>query len=164
MRAKEFTVEAQDWKGNADGTAQSQATDHTLEEAEQYVKGNYPFFKKYRISRAEPGFRANLDPRQYNRSHAQVTDVDSALDYLQLKQNAMMSGSEQISYSLGYSWHVHENRSSGIAILYYQDRGMGWDEIIIAAKDKNNLKSAVQLFRDAGVIATPKPRKPREPP
>jgi hypothetical protein len=33
---------------------------------------------------------------------------------------------------------------------------MGWDEILIAAKDKKNLAAAVQVFRDAGVIPSPK--------
>lgn len=151
MRAREFTLEAQDWQGNL-GADQAQATDHTMDEAIEYVKGNYPFFKKFRIGRAEPGFRADLDPTQYNKSNAQVNDVDGALDYLQLTQNPVMSGSRQPTPSLGYSWHVHENRGSGLAVFYYEDRGMGWDEIILAAKDKNNLKAEVQLFRDAGVI------------
>ena len=147
--------EAQQWQGNL-GAQQAQTTDHTMDEAIEYIKGNYPFFKKFRIGRAEPGFRADLDPAQYNRSNAQVNDVDSAMDYLQLRENPVMSGSEQISYSLGYSWHTNENRGTGIAVFYYEDRGMGWDEILVAAKDKNNLASAVQVFRDAGVIPTPK--------
>ena len=160
MRANEIITEAQDWQGNR-GADQAQATDHTMDEAIEYVKGNYPFAKKFRISRAEPGFRADLDPAQYNRSHAQVTDVDSAMDYLQLRENPVMSGSKQISHSLGYSWHTNENRGSGIAVFYYEDRGMGWDEIIVAAKDKKNLAAAVQVFRDAGVVPTPKPRAPK---
>ena len=151
MKANEIIKEAQNWQGNQ-GADQAQTTDHTLDEATQYVKGNYPFFKKFRIKRAEPGFSADLDPAQYNRSNAQVNDVDSAMDYLQLRENPVMSGSKQISASLGYSWHTNENRGTGIAVLYYEDRGMGWDEIIVAAKDKKNLASAVQIFRDAGVI------------
>jgi hypothetical protein len=63
-----------------------------------------------------------------------------------------MSGSWQHSYSIGYSWHTNENRSSGIAVLYYEDRGMGSDEIIVAAKDRKNLAAAVGVFRDAGVV------------
>ena len=110
------------------------------------------------MRRAEPGFRSDLDPTEFNRSHAHVNDVDSAMDYLQLRENPVMSGSKQISSSLGYSWHTNENPGSGIAVLYYEDRGMGWDEIIVAAKNKDNLKAAVQVFRDAGVIPTPKPR------
>ena len=143
--------EAQQWQGNL-GVQQAQTTDHTMDEAIQYVKGNYPFFKKFRISRAEPGFRADLDPGQYNRSNAQITDVDSAMDYLQLRENPVMSGSRQPTPSLGYSWHTNENPGSGIAVLYYEDRGMGWDEILVAAKDKKNLAATVQIFRDAGVI------------
>jgi hypothetical protein len=147
--------EAQQWQGNQ-GADQAETTDHTMDEAIQYVKGNYPYHMKFRISRAEPGFRADLDPSQYNRSNAQVTDVDSAMDYLQLRENPVMSGSRQPTPSLGYSWHTNENRGTGIAVFYYEDRGMGWDEILVAAKDKNNLASAVQVFRDAGVIPTPK--------
>ena len=143
--------EAQDWQGNQ-GVNQAETTDHTMDEAIEYVKGNYPYAKKYRVSRAEPGFRAQQDPSQFNRSAAHVNDVDSAMDYLQLRENPVMSGSAQPTPSLGYSWHTNENRGSGIAVLYYEDRGMGWDEIIVAAKDKKNLASAVQVFRDAGVI------------
>jgi hypothetical protein len=165
--------EAQAWQGNR-GAGQAQATDHTLQDAEEYVKGNYPFAKKYRVRRAEPGFRAGtitggglVEPRpgefdrQLRTSQQHVTDVDSAMDYLQLRENPVMSGSKQISSSLGYSWHTNENPGTGIAVLYYEDRGMGWDEIIVAAKNKNNLASAVQVFRDAGVIPTPKPRAAR---
>lgn len=148
---KDKTNEAQQWQGNQ-GVNQAETTDHTMDEAIEYVKGNYPFAKKYRVRRAEPGFRATQDPTQYNRSNAHVNDVDSAIDYLQLKENPVMSGSAQPTPSLGYSWHTNENRGSGIAVLYYEDRGMGWDEIIVAAKDKKNLASAVQVFRDAGVI------------
>ena len=147
--------EAQQWQGNK-GAKQSELTDHTMDEAIQYVKGNYPAFKKFRIRRAEPGFRANLDPSHFNRTNAQLNDIDSALDYLQLRENPVMSGSKQVTPSIGYSWHTHENRSTGIAVFYYEDRGMGWDEILVAAKNKNNLKAAVQVFRDAGVIPQPK--------
>ena len=157
MRSVEFVSdslrvkESQDWQGNR-GILQAETTDHTLEEAEQYVKTNYPFFKKYRVRRAEPGFRAYSDPSQFARGHAHVHDVDSAMDYLQLQENPVMSGSWQHSYSIGYSWHTNENRSSGIAVLYYEDRGMGSDEIIVAAKDRQNLSAAVGVFRDAGVV------------
>jgi hypothetical protein len=74
------------------------------------------------------------------------------MDYLQLQENPVMSGSSQPTPSLGYSWHTNENRGSGIAVMYYEDRGMGSDEIIIAANDKQNLASAVKVFRDAGVV------------
>lgn len=157
MRSVEFVSqslrvkESQDWQGNR-GILQAKTTDHTLEEAEQYVKTNYPVFKKYRVRRAEPGFRAYVDPSHFARSHAHVHDVDSAIDYLQLQENPVMSGSWQHSYSIGYSWHTNENRSSGIAVLYYEDRGMGSDEIIVAAKDRQNLAAAVGVFRDAGVV------------
>ena len=157
MRSVEFASrslrvkESQDWQGNR-GILQAETTDHTLEEAEKYVKTNYPFFKKYRVRRAEPGFRAYFDTSQFTRSHAHVHDVDSAMDYLQLQENPVMSGSWQHSYSIGYSWHTNENRSSGIAVLYYEDRGMGSDEIIVAAKDRQNLAAAVAVFRDAGVV------------
>jgi hypothetical protein len=158
---KTGTSEAQQWQGNR-GADQAHDTDHDMDEARKYIKGNYSFAKKYRVRRAEPGFRANQDSSQFNRSNAHVNDVDSAMAYLQLKQNPAMSGSAQPTPSLGYSWHTNENPGTGIAVLYYEDRGMGWDEIVVAAKDKKNLASAVQVFRDAGVIPQPKATKVAE--
>ena len=157
--AKKEVDEGNEWQGNR-GNSQAEITDHTFDEAKQYIKGNYPFYKTYNVSRVEPGMRYHANPEKVaNKTQSLVTGINGALDYLQVKQNPMMSGSTQVTPSIGYSWHTHENPANGIAILYYEDRGMGNDAITIAAKDRNNLKGAVQVCRDAGVIPTPKVKK-----
>ena len=159
---KNRLIEGVDFKGTNDGMQDAAQTDHTYQEAKAYVRGNYSFARQYRIRRVEPGYRAinrstgELDPNVLNRTQNAINSVDSAVDYLQLKKNPLMSGSVQISYSLGYSWMVLENTQTGIAILYYQDRGMGADEIIIAGKTRDNFEGAKQIFLDAGVIVLPK--------
>ena len=153
---KSKVAEGNEWQGNR-GNSQAGITDHTFDEAKQYIKGNYPFHKTYNVSRVEPGMRYHANPEKVaNKTQSLVKGIDSALDYLQVKQNPMMSGSTQVTPSIGYSWHTHESRANGIAVLYYEDRGMGNDTITIAAKDRNNLKGAVQVCRDAGVIPLPK--------
>ena len=153
---KQGVAEGNEWQGNR-GNSQAGITDHTFDEAKQYIKGNYPFHKTYNVSRVEPGMRYHANPEKVaNKTQSLVKGIDSALDYLQVKQNPMMSGSTQVTPSIGYSWHTHESRANGIAVLYYEDRGMGNDTITIAAKDRNNLKGAVQVCRDAGVIPLPK--------
>lgn len=159
----ESVEEGLDWKGTADGEDDANLTDHTFAEAKEYMKSIYSTTKQYRVRRAEPGFRAykkgnydEPDQKELNKSSAHVTDVDSAIDYLKLKKNAMMSGSKQVTPSIGYSWMVYENPAKGIGVLYYQDRGMGSDEIYIGGKDAAKHKEALQIFRDAGVIPTPK--------
>ena len=157
--AKKEVDEGNEWQGNR-GNSQAGITDHTFDEAKQYIKGNYPFHRTYNVSRVEPGMRYHANPEKVaNKTQSLVTGINGALDYLQVKQNPMMSGSTQVTPSIGYSWHTHENPANGIAILYYEDRGMGNDAITIAAKDRNNLKGAVQVCRDAGVIPTPKVKK-----
>ena len=152
-------AEGNEWQGNR-GNSQAGITDHTFDEAKQYIKGNYPFHRTYNVSRVEPGMRYHANPEKVaNKTQSLVKGIDSALDYLQVKQNPMMSGSTQVTPSIGYSWHTHESRANGIAVLYYEDRGMGNDTITIAAKDRNNLKGAVQVCRDAGVIPPPKVKK-----
>ena len=156
---KQGVAEGNEWQGNR-GNSQAGITDHTFDEAKQYIKGNYPFHKTYNVSRVEPGMRYHANPEKVaNKTQSLVKGIDSALDYLQVKQNPMMSGSTQVTPSIGYSWHTHESRANGIAVLYYEDRGMGNDTITIAAKDRNNLKGAVQVCRDAGVIPLPKVKK-----
>lgn len=153
------TAEGVEWRGTRDGKAEHDRTDHTLDDALEYIKTNYPSVKTYRVRRAEPGFRANLKPNEFNKSNAHVNDVDSAVDYLQLKKNPMMSGSKQFTPSIGMSWMTMENPSTGLAIIYYQDRGMGWDEITLGGKDATKHKQIRQVFRDAGIIPTPKPKQ-----
>lgn len=166
---KAHMEEGLDWKGTDDGEADANLTDHTFAEAEEYMKSIYSTTKRYRVRRAEPGFRVykkgnydEPDQKELNKSSAHITDVDSAIDYLKLKKNAIMSGSEQVTPSLGYSWMVYENRATGIGVLYYQDRGMGSDEIYIGGKDPAKHKEALQVFRDAGVIPTPKRKAKNE--
>jgi hypothetical protein len=154
-----ISEEPLDWQGTDSGARQAAQTDHTLDEAEKYIKANYPAVKKYRVRRAEPGHRARGRTGEFAISDAHVVGVDGAVDYLQLKKNSMMSGSKQVSRGLGYSWMVMENPSNGIAILYYQDRGMGSDEIYIAGKDAKKQKQAQQVFIDAGVLPEPRSKQ-----
>lgn len=159
------------WHGTQSGSDEAQMTDHTMDEAIEYLKTNYPAIKKYMVRRAEYGFRAVNNPKYFDtgdpahlkqdvikKSHAHMTGVDGAVDYLQLKQNKMMSGSKQVTLSIGYSWSVYENPANGIAMMYYQDRGMGQDEIYLAGKNPQIQAQARQVFRDAGILPTPKPR------
>lgn len=158
MRFKEINEAPLDWQGTQSGTQQSAMTDHTFDEAVEYMKVNYPTVKKYMVRRAEYGFRSVDNQKEINKSETHIKGVDGAIDYLQLKRNPMMSGSKQVTLSIGYSWMVYENRATGIGVLYYQDRGMGQDEIYIGGKDATKHKQARQVFRDAGVLPTPVPR------
>ena len=156
--------EAMNWKGTASGVAQSELTDHSFEEAETYIKQNYPLHKTYNIRRTHPGFRI-MQPdgvKQVIKSITQAKGVDAAIAQLGMKENPMMSGSSQVTRSIGWSWNTLENTQHGIAVLYYQDRGMGNDTITIAAKEKNNLLGTVGVFREAGVLPTEVDMKQRQ--
>ena len=139
--------------------------DHDLSDAKEYLKSNYSIVKQFTVRRAEIGWRGwdikNKDVKwnEVNKSKSYVNDVNSAIKYLGVKKNPLMSGSVQVSYSLGYTWTVMEDLSKGIAVLYYQDRGMGSDGITLAAKDKESYKNMYQVFVDAGVIV-PRAKKP----
>lgn len=139
--------------------------DHDLSDAKEYLKSNYSIVKQFTVSRAEIGMRGwdlknkTVKPDEIKKSASYVNDVNSAIKYLGVKKNPLMSGSVQVSYSLGYTWTVMEDLSKGIAVLYYQDRGMGSDGITLAAKDKESYKNMYQVFVDAGVIV-PRAKKP----
>ena len=158
--------EGLDWRGTHDGSDEARNGDHTFDDATAYIQTNYPFKKKYTVRRAEPGFRAGAiakngltDPeafeKEFKKSILHMQGVNGAIDHLGLEKNAMMSGSYQATRSIGFSWMIYENKGNGIGVLYYQDRGMGSDQITIAAKDKKNLEGAIQVFRDAGAISDP---------
>ena len=149
------------WHGTRSGREEAAMTDHTVYDAKQYLKANYPVVKTYNVRRAEPGFRILKRPDELRKSEAHIVGVDGAVDYLQLERNAMMSGSSQWSASIGSSWSVYENTSNGIAIIYYQDRGMGSDSITVAGKTPKIQAQARQVFIDAGVLPEPKPRAGR---
>jgi len=157
-----------EWHGTNTGTNQANNTDHDISEAMDYVKQNYPYSKKYTVRRAEYGFRAlkknpqhflDLDSIETTKSDIHMSAVDGAVNQLGLEENPMMSGSYQHSFSIGYSWNTLENKSTNIAVLYYQDRGMGSDSITVAAKDKKNLLGAISVFQDAGAIQSSEERK-----
>jgi hypothetical protein len=153
-------LESIEWKGNKDGREEAADTAHTIEDAETYVRQHYPVTKMYdALKRAEPGFRAGDAARPdtlrrdiLRRSGAVSYDVDSVINQLQLGRNSMMSGSAQMSNSIGNSWHVHENPTLGIAVIYYQSRGMGPDSLLLAAKDKSKLDQMQQVFQDADIL------------
>lgn len=146
------------------GRSDAELTDHTFDEAEAYIKQNYPLHKTFTIRRMDPGFRMDQPDgvKQVIKSITQSKGVDAALAQLGMKQNNMMSGSAQPTTSIGWSWNTLENSQHGIAVLYYQDRGTGADAITIAAKENNNLLGAVNVFREAGVLPTAVDLKQRQ--
>lgn len=160
MRASEFLPEAINWQGNK-GAEQARYTDHTIDEARQYVKQNYPRNKTYTIRRLEPGFRAldlktgGTNPGAMNASANQEAALNQFVEIFKLQQNTYMSGSEQVSASIGYSWHVGEDKERKHAIFYYEDRGMGNDTITIAAKTLIELKVMEEVLIHTGLIPDP---------
>lgn len=160
MRAMEFINEAINWQGNK-GAAQATSTDHTLDEARQYVKSNYPKHKTYTVRRVEPGFRAlDVKTGEHNddamrASYTQENAINQFVSIFKLKENPYMSGSEQFTSSIGYSWHVGEDSEHKHAILYYEDRGMGSDSITIAGKTAVELKLMHEALIQVGLIPDP---------
>ena len=160
MKANEFIVESIKWQGNL-GANQSRQTDHTIEEARRYVKENYPRNKTYTLNRLEPGFRAlDIKTGSTNTDAAKATlNQEAALnqfvEIFKLKENTYMSGSEQVTASIGYSWHVGEDKERKHAIFYYEDRGMGSDSITIAAKTLVELKVMQEVLIHTGLIPDP---------
>ena len=160
MRANEFMNEAIEWQGNR-GAEQARYTDHTIDEARQYVKQNYPRNKTYTIRRLEPGVRAldlktgGTNQSAVNAAASQEAALNQFVSIFKLQQNAYMSGSEQVSASIGFSWHVGEDRERKHAIFYYEDRGMGSDSITIAAKTNIELKVMEEVLIHTGLIPDP---------
>ena len=162
MRIKEILNEAIPFRSNpqTDPRVNREVGDisHTYDDAKDYQAQHYQFRKYYMLQRVEAGFRTFFSKRnEMQRSVSRMDTVNSAVKQLQLKLNPLWSGSEQApgSISIGWSWYFMESASTGISILYYQDRGMGSDDIIIAAKSKEALDGAVGVFRDAGVLPDP---------
>jgi len=160
MKANEFINESIKWQGNS-GATQARQTDHTIEEARRYVKENYPRNKTYTISRLEPGFRAldaktgSTNPSAANATLNQEAALNQFVEIFKLKQNPYMSGSEQVTGSIGFSWHVGEDKERKHAIFYYEDRGMGNDSITIAAKTIVELKVMQEVLIHTGLIPDP---------
>jgi hypothetical protein len=124
--------------------------DHTISDAEEYLAHIYPVVKKYMVRRAEVGFRAN--DKQFLKSMSHMKDVDGIIKHLGLTKLPTMSGSKQVSPSIGYTWTTFLSPNKKAAITYYQDRGMGQDMIYIAAIDKILHRKIYDVFVDAGVI------------
>lgn len=160
MKANEFINESIKWQGNL-GATQARQTDHTIEEARRYVKENYPRNRTYTISRLEPGFRAldiktgSTNPSAANATLNQEAALNQFVEIFKLKQNPYMSGSEQVTGSIGFSWHVGEDKERKHAIFYYEDRGMGSDSITIAAKTIVELKVMQEVLIHTGLIPDP---------
>jgi hypothetical protein len=137
--------------------------DHTISDAEKYLTHIYPVVKKYMVRRAEVGFRAN--DKQFLKSMSHMKDVDGVISHLGLTKLPTMSGSKQVSPSIGYTWTTFLSPNKKAAITYYQDRGMGQDMIYIAAIDKILHRKIYDVFVDAGVIVgrdkkLPEPKLP----
>lgn len=160
MKAHEIVNESIKWQGNL-GANQARHTDHTIDEARRYVKENYPRHKTYTLSRLEPGFRAldlktgSTNTSAVNASLSQEAALNQFVEIFKLKENPYMSGSEQVSASIGFSWHVGEDKEHKHAIFYYEDRGMGSDSITIAAKTNIELKVMHEVLIHSGLIPDP---------
>lgn len=160
MRASEFIPEAIDWQGNR-GAKQAQYAENTIDEARRYVKENYPRNKTYTIRRLEPGVRAldlktgGTNQSAVNATLSQEAALNQFVSIFKLQQNTYMSGSEQMTPSIGFSWHVGEDRERKHAIFYYEDRGMGSDSITIAAKTNIELKVMEEVLIHTGLIPDP---------
>ena len=148
------------WQGNQ-GINQAMHTDHTIDDAQRYVKENYTKNKTYTIRRLEPGFRAldiktgMLKPEKIHASISQEEALNQFIDIFKLQQNAYLSGSKQITASIGYSWHVAEDSAREHAIFYYEDRGMGQDSITIAAKTTAELDKMREVLIQSGLVPDP---------
>lgn len=160
MKASEFINESIKWQGNL-GANQALQTDHTVEEARHYIKMNYPRNKTYTINRLEPGFRAlniktgSIEKSVANAALNQEAALNQFIEIFKLKENTYMSGSEQVTSSIGFSWHVGEDKDRKHAIFYYEDRGMGSDSITIAAKTIVELKVMQEVLIHTGLISDP---------
>lgn len=152
--------EAIAWQGNS-GVAQAAATDHTIDDAKRYVKENYRYHKTYTIRRLEPGFRAldvksgGIDPKQMRAAVSQEAALNQFIKLFDLEQNRYMSGSQQLTASIGFSWHVGEDSQHQHAVFYYEDRAMGSDSITVAAKTQDDLRKMVNALIQSGLIPDP---------
>lgn len=152
------------WQGNS-GVQQATNTDHTFDEAKHYVKSNYPHNKTFMLRRLEPGFRAmdlrtgDLKSSVVNATLSQEAALNQFVSIFALQQNHYFSGSEQVTASIGYSWHVGEDQTRKHAILYYEDRGMGSDSITIAAKSLPDLDVMQETLIQSGLIPDPAEQK-----
>jgi len=160
--AKRYFVEAMDWQQGNNNVQH----DHTFFEAMEYLKHIYPIVKQYLIRRAEVGFRAvksldylssadpmkHLDDKQFLKSMSNMKNVDAVIKYLNLNRLSIMSGSKQVSASIGYTWTTFLSPKKDFGVIYYQDRGMGQDMIVIGAKDNATHRKVYDVFVDAGVI------------
>lgn len=145
------------WQGNR-GADQAKTTDHTMGEAKKYIASNYPRYKTFKLRRLEPGFQAldkdkNIKAGAANANKSQEKSLNQFFGLFNLKQNEYFSGSKQSTPSIGYSWQVAEDESQKFAILYYEDRGMGWDTITIAAKNPSDLQNMRAALIQAGLIS-----------
>lgn len=141
--------------------------DYSLEDIQKDIKQNYSIFKTYRARRLEPGFRAvktiigadfGLHHDIVQKSADQYQNFDDMTDLLNFTVDNDMSGSEQPTPSIGYSWYTLFNSNRSAGIVYYEDRGMGWDEINLFANDKEIFFLIRKALGSYGFIPTPKPK------
>lgn len=145
--------------------------DHTFDDAVNYIKTNYKFTKKYSVPQislsffidATTGKHLNKDgPARARKRLATTSSVDSFIDDMEFESNPYFSGDYQATRSIGYSWYTMENNSKSIAVLYYEDRGMGGDEALIGANDKKDIDLMRQSLINSGVIQSPEDLKFRK--
>ena len=156
MKIKDLTEAEFDFVGN-NRTGEPVLS---MEEAQQSLARAFPKVKQYTIARAEPGFRAmNLDGTLKSDVVDKVVKFGSSFkgffDYLGLTKDQYLSGSQNVSPSLGYSWHTMSSPKKDYAILYYEDRGMGSDAIFIYAKNTNIIEDLRRELIDWGIVKDP---------
>lgn len=168
MRASDFLFEAGGLPINP--TRGETSDDHTFDDAMEYIKSNYKYIKKYTVPQASLSFFTDLKGNfldkdqevRHRKSAARFTAVDSFVDSFNFVKNPYYSGDHQVGKSIGYSWYVLEDKAKDIACLYYEDRGMGSDNAIIAANDKIELdKIRIELI-NAGIVKDPSEIKARK--
>lgn len=140
---------------------------YPLEDVQKDIKQNYSIYKTYRVRRLEPGFRVVkkvigndfvLDQNMIQKSTTGYQNFDDVTDLLNFHIEHDMSGSEQMTSSIGYSWYTLFNKDRSAGMIYYEDRGMGWDEIYLFANDKKTFLLIRDALRSYNFISTPKPR------
>ena len=128
----------------------------TWEEAQDSIKSQFSIVKSFTVQRVEPGFRALQNPNQMNISDELADKYSNIVSEMQFKKISELSGSKQLTPSIGFSWHTFISQDRSLGYIHYEDRGMGTDKIILFAQDKEKYNFIKDLFEEYGVIKTPK--------
>lgn len=158
MRWKEIINEVDPFKGNL-GALDAGKAFFSYKEVKILIKQDYPFSSSYNAARIEPGFAAYYDTSRFKRTIDKIKTFNDLTNQLNMKVDPHLSGSEQLTPSVGYSWHTLVNKENGIGIFYYEDRGMGSDQIMPFAKKKEDFLELKSLLAASGMIKGPEQLK-----